>query len=292
MKILLTGANGQLGHELQASCPSSIEIIATDTGTLDITQPTQIEAALESWKPDVVINAAAYTAVDKAESDQDNAWLINGTAPGLLAAAIARQRKSGRTIRLVHVSTDFIFDGQQSIPYLPDAPATPLSVYGSSKLAGEQAVLNELPDVLITRTSWLYSSHGNNFVKTMLRLMREKEQLGVVYDQVGTPTWANTLANSIWGLLEKQAQGIFHCADNGVASWYDFAVAIQTEALQMGLLERAIPIKPIRSSGYPLPAQRPAFSVMDRQSTEELLGYTLPYWRDSLRSMLTELKSN
>jgi dTDP-4-dehydrorhamnose reductase len=292
MKILLTGANGQLGHELQTSCPSSIEIITTDADTLDITQTAQLEAALETWQPDVVINAAAYTAVDKAESDQENAWRINGTAPGLLAAAIARQRKAGQQIRLVHVSTDFIFDGQQSTPYLPEAPAAPLSVYGSSKLAGEQAVLAELPDALITRTSWLYSSHGHNFVKTMLRLMNEKEQLGVVYDQVGTPTWAHTLANNIWGLLAKQAQGIFHCADSGVASWYDFAIAIQAEALQMGLLDRAIPIKPIRSRAYPLPAQRPAFSVMDKQSTEDLLGETSPYWRDSLRSMLTELKSN
>lgn len=290
IKVLVTGASGQLGFELQVTCPARYMLIATDADTLDITQPAQIEAALDQYQPNVIINAAAYTAVDKAESDEANAWRINATALELLANAIVARRTNGQVIRFVNISTDFVFDGQQATPYLPDSPTKPLSVYGASKLAGEQAVQRLLADALIVRTAWLYSAHGHNFVKTMLRLMADKPQLGVVYDQVGTPTWARTLANTLWALLDKQAQGIFHCADNGVASWYDFAVAIQAEALALGMLTQPIPIKPIRSAAYPTPAQRPAFSVMDKHATENLLATSLPHWRDSLRAMLGELK--
>ncbi|WML90411.1 dTDP-4-dehydrorhamnose reductase [Thiothrix lacustris] len=290
MKVLVTGANGQLGFELQATCPAHVQLIATDAHTLDITQTSQIEAAIESHRPDVIINAAAYTAVDKAETDRENAWRINATAPGLLAGVVASYCNAGQAIRLVQVSTDFVFEGQQAIPYLPDDPAKPLSVYGASKLAGEQAVQQHLPDALIVRTSWLYSSHGHNFVKTMLRLMQEKPQLGVVSDQFGTPTWARTLATTLWGCIDQQAQGIFHCSDQGAASWYDFAVAIQEEALALGMLDRTIPIKPIRTNEYPLPAQRPAFSVLDKRSTENLLDIALPHWRVSLRQMFLQLK--
>lgn len=290
IKVLVTGASGQLGFELQATCPARYMLIATDADTLDITQPVQIEAVLDQYQPNVIINAAAYTAVDKAESDEANACRINAIAPELLANAIVARRTKGQDIRLVQISTDFVFDGQQATPYLPDSPTKPLSVYGASKLAGEQAVQRLLADALIVRTAWLYSAHGHNFVKTMLRLMADRPQLGVVYDQVGTPTWARTLANTLWALLDKQARGIFHCADNGVASWYDFAVAIQAEALALGILTNSIPIKPIRSAAYPTPAQRPAFSVMDKYTTENLLATSLPHWHDSLRAMLGELK--
>ncbi|MEZ5447995.1 MAG: sugar nucleotide-binding protein [Thiolinea sp.] len=153
-------------------------------------------------------------------------------------------------------------------------------------------MLRYLPEALVIRTSWLYSAHGHNFVKSMLRLMQEKEQLGIVYDQVGSPTWAATLATTIWSLLDQQASGIHHCSDNGVASWYDFAAAIQALALELGLLDKVIPLRPIRSHEYPTPAQRPSYSVMDKSATEALLGRTLPYWRDSLRAMLEELKQN
>lgn len=290
IKVLVTGASGQLGFELQATCPARYVLIAMDAETLDITQSAQIEAALDQYQLNVIINAAAYTAVDKAESDEANAWRINAIAPELLANAILARRSKEQSIRLVQILTDFVFDGQQATPYLPDARTKPLNVYGASKLAGEQAVQGLLADALIVRTAWLYSVHGHNFVKSMLRLMAEKPQLGVVYDQVGAPTWARTLANTLWALLDKQAQGIFHCADNGVASWYDLAVAIQAETLALGMLTNAISIKPIRSEAYPTPAQRPAFSVMDKHATENLLATSLPHWRDSLRAMLGELK--
>lgn len=289
--VLLTGANGQLGYELQQSAPATINLIATSSETLDITRSRQINLAIEQYQPDCIINAAAYTAVDKAESDDEQAYLVNNTAPALIAQAIAARAEKGQRIQLIQVSTDFVFDGQQATPYTPDAETnSPLGVYGASKLAGEQAVTRYLPDALIIRTSWLYSAHGNNFVKSMLRLMQEKEQLGIVYDQVGSPTWANTLANTIWGLFAQNAAGIYHCSDNGVASWYDFAAAIQEEAVGLDLLNKTIPLRPIRSSEYPTPAQRPAYSVMDKSATEGLLGSTLPHWRVSLRKMLNQLK--
>ena len=285
-RVLITGAKGQLGYELQRSYPLGTELIASDRISLDITDPIQIQTALERYQPDLVINAAAYTAVDKAESDQDHAQRLNGDAAGFLAQSIAAQNAA---IQLIHISTDFVFDGTQSLPYAPDAATHPLGVYGVTKLSGEQQVQQYLPNALILRTSWLYSAHGHNFVKTMLRFMQEREQLGIVYDQVGTPTWARTLAHTIWALAAKNASGILHCSDNGVASWYDFARAIQEEGYRLGLLTRRIPIHPIRSSAYPTPAQRPAFSVMDKSLTEDYLGYRLPYWRDSLQTMLAEL---
>lgn len=285
-RVLITGAKGQLGYELQRSYPLGTELIASDRVSLDITDPIQIQTALERYQPDLVINAAAYTAVDKAESDQDHAQRLNGDAAGFLAQSIVAQNAA---IQLIHISTDFVFDGTQSLPYAPDAATHPLGVYGATKLSGEQQVQQYLPNALILRTSWLYSAHGHNFVKTMLRFMQEKEQLGIVYDQVGTPTWARTLAHTIWALAAKNASGILHCSDNGVASWYDFAHAIQEEGYRLGLLTRRIPIHPIRSSAYPTPAQRPAFSVMDKSLTEDYLGYRLPYWRDSLQTMLAEL---
>lgn len=290
--VLITGANGQLGYELQKTAPAHIRIIATGSDTLDITRSRQISLALEQYAPDCIINAAAYTAVDKAESDPEAAYLVNNTAAALLAQAIVARIEDGKpAIKLIQVSTDFVFDGQQATPYTTDsATDSPLGVYGASKLAGEQAVARYLPDALIVRTSWLYSAHGNNFVKSMLRLMQEKDQLGIVYDQVGSPTWAATLANTIWILFDQNSRGIYHCSDNGVASWYDFAAAIQEQAVELGLLNQSIPLRPIRSSEYPTPAKRPAYSVMDKSATEQVLGETLPHWRKSLHSMLTELK--
>ncbi len=291
--ILITGANGQLGYELQKTAPENIRIIGTDIDSLDITCRRQIDLALEQYQPDGLINGAAYTAVDQAEADHDTAYRINSTAPALIAQAIAARIEAGKpATSLIQISTDFVFAGQQPVPYATDAEThNPLGVYGNSKLAGEQAVARYLPEALIIRTSWLYSAHGNNFVKSMLRLMRDKEQLGIVYDQVGSPTWARTLADTVWALLDQNISGIYHCSDNGVASWYDFAAAIQQLALEQGLLDKAIPLRPIRSSEYPTPAQRPAYSVMDKATTETALGYTLPYWRDSLRAMLEELNN-
>ncbi len=289
--VLLTGAGGQLGYELQQSIPEHINLVALDSTGLDITSSRQINLSIDQHRPDCIINAAAYTAVDRAEEDDERAWLVNNTAPALIAQAIAARAEQGQSIKMVQISTDFVFDGQQATPYTTDtATDNPLGVYGASKLAGEQAVTRYLPDVLIIRTSWLYSMHGNNFVKSMLRLMNEKDQLGIVYDQIGSPTWANTLAKTTWNLLERNSSGIYHCSDNGVASWYDFAAAIQEEAKTLGLLEKKIPLRPIRSSEYPTPAQRPAYSVMDKSTTEATLGKTLPYWRSSLRLMLNQLQ--
>ena len=286
MKVLITGANGQLGYELQRHYPAHIDLIATDYDTLDITNFSHINRVFALYQPDVVINAAAYTGVDQAENDKQIAWMLNATAPGLLAQVCQQQG-----CRLIQISTDFVFDGEQSTPYLPDARCAPLGEYGKSKYAGEQAVQEYLPSALIIRTSWLYSAHGGNFVKNILRLISEREQLNVVYDQISSPTWAHTLAYCIWVLLEKKVQGIYHCADNGIASWYDFAITIQQIALSLNLLEKAIPIKPIRSSAYPTPAQRPAYSVMDKTSTEAYLDSSLPHWKSSLHNMLAELRT-
>ncbi|EIJ36650.1 dTDP-4-dehydrorhamnose reductase [Thiothrix nivea] len=287
MKVLLTGANGQLGLELQATCPADITLIAAGRDTLDITNPAQVATILAEYQPDAIINAAAYTAVDKAESDVENAYAINHKAAETLA-----QLASQHNIYLVHVSTDFVFDGLQSTPYAPDAVTSPQGVYGASKLAGERAVQTQCPAAAIIRTSWLYSRYRGNFVKTMLRLAAERDALGVVVEQAGSPTWAHTLADTIWAFIAQQPQGIFHCSDQGVASWYDFAVAIQEEAVNLGLLSKTVPVKPLLTAEYPTPARRPAYSVLDKRSTESILGYTLPHWRANLRLMLAELKQH
>jgi dTDP-4-dehydrorhamnose reductase len=296
IRILLTGANGQLGWELQRTQPEHMELYAHDRATLDITQAQCVHHAVQTLKPHWIINAAAYTAVDKAESEPKLAYAVNRDGARHLAEA-------ARTVgaRMVQISTDFVFDGQQSHPYLPSLPggegpgesgAIPtVCTYGASKQAGELAVLEVLgKDALILRTAWVYSSHGHNFVKTMLRLMRERDSLGVVADQIGTPTWAKGLALALWRAIEKDITGIHHWTDAGVASWYDFACAIQDEAVALGLLDRPIPIRPIRTVDYPTPAQRPAFSVLDKTATWQALGITIPeHWRQALRHMLREL---
>lgn len=286
MKILITGAKGQLGYELQHSCPTQHELILTDVDNLDITNPHSIDLVLDHYQPDIIINGAAYTAVDKAEGEPDLADKINHLAVEYLANAAKK-----RSIKLIQISTDFIFDGTQALPYAVDAKANPLSVYGETKWHGEEAVRQVLSDYLIIRTSWLYSVHGHNFVKTMLKLMATKESLNVIYDQIGTPTWASTLAQTIWTAIEQNATGTLHCSDQGVASWYDFAVAIQSEALTLGLLEKTIPIRPIRTESYPTPAKRPAFSLMDKALTESTLGIALPHWQTSLKNMLIQYRT-
>ncbi len=284
--VLITGADGQLGWELQRTVPAGITIVATDAGDLDITDGKSIDARIKRIKPQVIINVAAYTAVDKAEQEQGAAYAVN--ADGAANLARAAQANSAR---LIHISTDFVFDGTKSMPYCPEDVPNPLSVYGASKLKGEQQVREITQgNALVIRTAWVYSSHGVNFVKTMLRLMREREQLGVVADQVGTPTWANGLAMTIWRFVEKvETKGLFHWTDAGVASWYDFAVAIQEEAIELGLLEKAIPVRPISTKQYPTPAMRPAYSVLDKTSTWATLEVTPRHWREMLRLMLKEI---
>ncbi|MBA4048868.1 MAG: dTDP-4-dehydrorhamnose reductase [Sphingomonas sp.] len=281
MKVLVTGASGQLGRALTATAPAASTIEPTDVAELDITDAEAVHRHVAETGPQLIINAAAYTAVDKAESDEAAAHRINADAVGNLARAAG-----DIGARLVHVSTDFVFDGRQGTPYAPDAAPNPLSVYGRTKLAGEQAAGDA---ALIVRTAWVYSAQGGNFVRTMLRLMTERDQLRVVADQIGTPTFATGLAEAIWALAGNGAQGIYHHTDSGAASWYDFAVAIQEEALTRGLLTRAVPIEPITTADYPTPAVRPAYSVLDKCATSALIG-AAPHWRVQLRRMLEELR--
>lgn len=296
-RILVTAKNGQLGWELNRTQPNnlegaSVETIFLDSKELDITDSAAVFEKVASFKPDVVINAAAYTAVDKAESDSEAAYLVNHKGAENLALAC---KEFGA--KLIHISTDFVFDGTKNTPYLPEDTTNPLGVYGASKLAGEEAAIGILgANVSIIRTAWVYSVHGNNFVKTMIRLMAEKDQLGVVADQVGTPTNAKNLAKAIWQLAKENGSGkiafgkVYHWTDLGTASWYDFAVAIQIIAVEKGLLEKSIPIKPIKSSQYLTPAKRPSYSVLETGALRKDLVIDGEYWRDALEDMIKELK--
>lgn len=300
MKVLITGKNGQLGSELQKTCPSNVELICFGSKELDISNVEQVNELLISNSPDIVINAAAYTAVDKAETDVDQAYAVNKQGVANLANVCKHINA-----KLIHISTDFVFDGTSTLPYTASDATNPLGVYGASKLAGEQAINEALgSQAIIVRTAWVYSVFGNNFVKTMLRLMSEKEQLGIVGDQVGTPTWAAGLANMLWALVAKTSDNtineqhssannslILNWTDAGVASWYDFAVAIQELAVEQGLLSKAIPISAIPAASYPTPAKRPAFSVLNKAQAEELSGVKTVHWRAQLKAMLTELKA-
>ena len=287
MKIVITGAGGQVGWELQQTVPADVEITALHRGGLDITDLSAVMSVILKLQPDLIINAAAYTAVDKAENQADKAYGVNADG----AANIARAAENC-SARLIHLSTDFVFDGNGSKPYLPEDEPKASGVYGASKLEGERSVIAETNGrAVVLRTAWLYSVHGINFVKTMLRLMAERDELKIVVDQIGTPTWAKDLAMAIWLIADKtEMQGIYHWTDEGVASWYDFALAIQEEAHKLGILQRMIPVKPIKTVAYPTPAKRPAYSVLDKTSTCAALGYTPPHWRESLIKMLSELK--
>ncbi len=284
MRVLVAGAGGQLGRALQATAPAGVTVIAPPEAEFDITDPQAIVRAITAARPDVLINAAAYTAVDRAEADPDTAQRINATAVGHLA-----QAAHNAGIGFVHISTDFVFDGTAHSPYPPAAAPAPVSVYGRTKAAGEAATQAAHPHALIVRTAWVYAAVGGNFVHTMLRLMRERPEIRVVADQIGTPTHADGLANALWALLAVRATGIHHWTDAGVASWYDFAVAIHEEALALGLLHRAVPIVPIRTADYPTPAQRPPYGVLDKTATWAITG-PARHWRAELRDCLATIK--
>lgn len=284
-KIIVMGAGGQLGTELQSTAPAGVECIGLSRAELDLSDAAAVSRCIEQHAPEQVINAAAYTAVDKAETEPDAAQAGNVQAPANLARACAAQGA-----RLVHVSTDFVFDGSASTPYTPDAEPSPLGEYGRSKLAGEYAVREAFPDALVVRTAWVYSAHGNNFVKTMLRLMAERDELNVVADQLGTPTWAHGLARALWLAVDRPAlSGTLHWTDAGACSWYDFAVAICEEGVAMGLLPHEIDVHPISTDQYPTPATRPAYSVLDKSATWRELETQGIHWRKQLRAMLKEL---
>lgn len=285
-KVLITGAAGQVGSELRETAPAEYEVVACPSSELDITNARLVQEVVGQARPDVVINAAAYTRVDEAERQVDRALAVNAEGARNLARAT---HKLG--VRLIHLSTDFVFDGSQGHPYAPEDRPAPLGAYGRTKLLGEQMVLECAPtSALIVRTAWVYSSRGQNFVHTMLRVMREEESVGVVCDQVGTPTWGRGLAQALWrGAARSDLRGILHWTDAGVASWFDFAVAIQEESLALGLLDRTVPIRPLRSDQYRAQAQRPRFSVLDQSSGWAALGGPAPHWRANLRCMLQGL---
>jgi dTDP-4-dehydrorhamnose reductase len=289
MKVLLTGAAGQLGQALIASRLPWMELIACGRAELDLADAEACRVAVRQHRPDWVLNAGAYTAVDKAESEPELAQAVNAGAPAAFAEALA---ETGG--RLLQVSTDFVFNGQQGSPYRPEQPVDPLGVYGASKAAGEEAAL-QLPAGRVLRTSWVYGPVGKNFCLTMLRLHALKaaagESLGVVADQVGCPTSTGTLAAACWRVLEARAEAppILHWSDAGAASWYDFAVAIGELGVQAGLLERAATVKPLTTADYPTPATRPSYSLLDCSTTREALGLEPLHWREALADVLRHI---
>jgi len=292
VRVLITGSSGQLGRALLESLPDGVHATGLDRKHCNLANPGQIRSVVLANCPDVIINAAAYTRVDAAESERDVAFQTNADGPRVLAEAVA---ETGG--RFIQISTDFVFSGNQSRAYPPNACTSPLNVYGASKLAGEKYVLERLKAAaVVMRTAWVYSSNGSNFVRTMLRLMATRDSLNVVSDQIGSPTWARSLARAVWAAASKpEVGGILHWTDAGVASWYDFAVAIQEEALVRGLLVRPTSIRPISTADYvqqyPTSAARPEFSALDLRSTEEVLGIKPPHWRSNLRLMLNEVFS-
>jgi dTDP-4-dehydrorhamnose reductase len=286
MKVLVTGATGQVGRALLRSAPPQAQLIACAHAQLDVGDEGAVATVIERYAPNLIINAAAYTAVDRAESEPDLALRINAEGPRFLAMAA---RRIGA--RLVHISTDFVFDGTSAVPYLPQSGTNPLNAYGRTKLAGEQAVLEAMPErSIVLRTAWVYAAEGRNFVNTMLRVMRASGAARVVCDQVGTPTSAQSVAEAIWCLADNpQVTGVHHWTDAGVASWYDFAVAIAEEAVAKGLLSCEVAVSPIATSEYPTPARRPAYSVLDKGSLMSL-GMTPIHWRKCLRAVLGEMQ--
>ena len=287
-RVLITGADGQLGTELQKTAPKIFELLALGRDQLDIGAAEPIADTISQFKPTAVINAAAYTAVDQAEEEPEVAEQINSLAPGYLAAACRKNRAL-----LIHISTDFVFDGLGNVPYKPDSKTSPLGSYGRTKLLGEEKILEALSTALIVRTSWVYSAYGKNFVKTMLRLMQERDTVRVVEDQIGAPTWARGLAEMLWASLSKDnIRGIYHWSDEGICSWYQFAKAIAEEAVKIGLIKRCAQVEPISSKNYKTLATRPHYSVLDCSSTIRDVGISPIPWRSQLKSMLEDLKRN
>jgi dTDP-4-dehydrorhamnose reductase len=288
-KILLIGITGQVGQELQQTLPTIGEVVGVGRQSLDLSQPEQIQQKIAEIQPDIVVNAAAYTAVDKSESEADLAMAINANAPK--AIALAAQAIGAKVL---HISTDYVFNGQNHTPYLESDPTDPLGVYGKSKLLGEIAVQEHCDRHLILRTAWVYGSRGHgNFVKNMLRLGAERTELKVVADQIGSPSWSYDIALAITQLISKSTadestNGIYHYTNSGVASWYDLAVATFTEAKQLGFPLKIEQVFPITTAEFPTPTQRPAYSVLSKTKITAALENYPPYWRDSLRKMLTE----
>jgi dTDP-4-dehydrorhamnose reductase len=290
MKILVTGASGQLGSEIESLSGEYplLSFIYTDISELDITNENDIDRFFTKEKPEIVINCAAYTAVDKAEEEQKQAGLINREAVSLLSFACKKHKAF-----LIHISTDYVFDGTNHKPYTENDPVNPSSVYGNTKMEGEGEILISGAKSIIIRTSWLYSSFGNNFVKSMIRLGKEKDELGIVADQVGTPTYAADLANTVLSIAAKTSidknafvSGVYHYSNEGVASWYDFTLAV----FEIFGIQDCI-VKPIKTVEYPTPAKRPAYSVLDKSKIKSTFNIEIPHWRESLKKCIEKLKT-
>ena len=285
MNILVTGCNGQLGNEMQLleKVHPAHNYYNTDVEELDITDQQAIERFVEENAIDGIVNCAAYTAVDKAEANEDFCRLLNATAPGYLAEAMGR-----RGGWMIQVSTDYVFDGTNHRPYVETDPVCPNSAYGRTKLEGEQMVQKCCPQSMIIRTAWLYSTFGNNFVKTMLRLGREKQELGVIFDQIGTPTYARDLAVAIFAAIEQGVKpGVYHFSNEGVISWYDFTKAIHRIA---GIT--TCHVRPLHTAEYPTPASRPHYSVLDKTKIKQTYGLEIPYWEESLKECVQLIIDN
>jgi dTDP-4-dehydrorhamnose reductase len=285
--ILVTGSNGQLGRSLRivAGSYSDFRFSFIDIVDLDLTNSREVSGYFAGHPADYIINCAAYTAVDKAEEQSESAFRVNAVIPELLGKIALT-----RNIRLLHISTDYVYDGKLSVPHQEDETPVPVSVYGKSKYEGDKALLNN-PNVIIVRTSWLYSEFGNNFLTNMIRIGTVKKELGVVYDQTGTPTYAGDLARTLLKIISFSGKnpfmpGIYNYSNEGVCSWYDFATEI------MKLACKDCVVRPIRTSEYPLPAQRPAYGVMDKSKIRRVFDIQIPYWRDSLRLALENLEKN
>jgi dTDP-4-dehydrorhamnose reductase len=294
--ILLIGKNGQVGKELEKILTPQVNLVGIARPEIDLTNEDSIINTISQHKPQIIINAAAYTAVDKAESEIEIAIAINEIAPAIMAEAA---KKIGAS--LIHISTDYVFDGKNSQPYSETHPTNPVSIYGKTKLAGEKAIQEILSNYLILRTAWVYGFYGKgNFVKTMLRLGGEREEIRVVADQIGTPTWAKDIASTISSIIQinessnnmQNINGIYNYTNSGVSSWYDFAVAIFEEAENLGFPLKVQRIIPITTAEYPTPANRPAYSVLSGTKISTILGTHAPHWRQSLREMLKELIIN
>ncbi|GAB4294365.1 MAG: dTDP-4-dehydrorhamnose reductase [Oscillatoriaceae cyanobacterium] len=285
MKILLIGTQGQLGTELIPLLATQGNLTAVDRDTLNLADSDSVRQVVQQVKPDVIVNAAAYTAVDKAESEPELAMAVNGIGVGVLA-----EETLTLGARLIHISTDYVFDGTQSQPYQDTDTTNPLGIYGKSKLLGEQNITATGANAIIIRTAWVYGTGGpGNFVKTMLRLGGQREEIRVVTDQIGSPTWTRDLATAIVHLVENPAApGIYHYTNSGVCSWYDFAVAIFEEAALLGYPLQVQRVIPITTAEYPTPAKRPGYSVLSSAKINAVLGTHPPHWRQSLRQMLSE----
>ena len=281
--ILVTGSNGQLGSELQALAPAhddTCRFFFTDVAELDITDRQAVYSFIEQNRISVIVNCAAFTAVDKAESEPERCNLLNHIAPGYLAEAIA---SVGGT--MIQISTDYVFDGTSCKPYKEEDITNPQTVYGRTKLAGEESVIRTCAGSMVIRTAWLYSTYGNNFVKTMLRLGKERDKLGVVADQIGTPTYARDLANVILTVIEKGIKpGVYHFTNEGTCSWYDFTKAIH----RMEGIENC-EVSPIHTEDYPVPAKRPHYSVLDKTKIKQTYELDIRWWEDALKDCLKKL---